>query len=139
MEAETTRAERADSRLEGLPDLRAVGGIVLGYEVGGWYDVVAPKNTPTEIVDMLNKDISEVLADPKLEARFAHLCAAALRAFGRRSRAGTRSANRSRPQQNALTAHWFHGQGPLTDEPSRQGAARRTAVRETNLADHGRQ
>jgi hypothetical protein len=127
MEAETTRAERADSRLEALPDLRAVGEIVPRYEAGGWYGVVAPKNTPTEIVDMLDKDISEVLADPELEARFAHLCAAALRAFGRRSRAGTRSANRSRPQQNALTTRT--GSTDKDRSPiSRRGGVRRAAL-----------
>jgi tripartite-type tricarboxylate transporter receptor subunit TctC len=66
------------ARLEALPDLPAVGEFVPGYEASGWYGVVAPKNTPAEIVDKLNKEINTVLADPKLKARFADLGATAL-------------------------------------------------------------
>ena len=39
----------------------------------GWYGVGAPKATPTEIVDKLNKEINAGLADPKIKARFADL------------------------------------------------------------------
>ncbi|HMF23609.1 MAG TPA: tripartite tricarboxylate transporter substrate-binding protein, partial [Pseudolabrys sp.] len=38
-----------------------------------WYGIVAPKGTPSEIVDTLNKAVNAVLADPKLEARLAEL------------------------------------------------------------------
>ena len=65
-------------RAEALPDLPTVSEFVPGYEASGWYGVVAPKNTPAEIVDMLNKDINAVLADPKLKARFADLGATVL-------------------------------------------------------------
>jgi tripartite-type tricarboxylate transporter receptor subunit TctC len=65
-------------RAEILPNLPTVGEFAPGYEASGWYGVVAPKNTSTEIVDMLNRNINEVLADPNLKARFADLGATAL-------------------------------------------------------------
>jgi len=61
-----------------LPDVPAMSESVPGYEASGWYGVVAPRNTPTEIVDKLNRDINAILADPKLNARFADLGATAL-------------------------------------------------------------
>jgi tripartite-type tricarboxylate transporter receptor subunit TctC len=61
------------TRLEALPDVPAVGDFVPGYEVSGWYGVVAPKNTPAEIVDKLNRQINVGLADATLKARFADL------------------------------------------------------------------
>ena len=42
------------TRSEALPDIPAVGDFVPGFEVSVWFGVVAPKNTPTEIVDKLN-------------------------------------------------------------------------------------
>jgi tripartite-type tricarboxylate transporter receptor subunit TctC len=69
-----TTAQRA----EALPDVPTVGDSVPGYEASGWYGVVAPRNTPAEIVDKLNQEINAVLADPKLKARFADLGATAL-------------------------------------------------------------
>jgi tripartite-type tricarboxylate transporter receptor subunit TctC len=44
-----------------------------GYEAPDWKGMVAPKNTPPEIIDKLNKEINAGLADPKLRARFAEL------------------------------------------------------------------
>jgi tripartite-type tricarboxylate transporter receptor subunit TctC len=64
-----TTAERA----EALPDVPAVGEFVPGYEAGDWLGVGAPKNTPAEIIDRLNKEITAGLADPKIKARFADL------------------------------------------------------------------
>jgi tripartite-type tricarboxylate transporter receptor subunit TctC len=61
------------TRWEGLPDVPTVGEFVPGYEVSSWYGVAAPKNTPAEIIEKLNKEINEALADPKLTARFADL------------------------------------------------------------------
>ena len=43
------------------------------YEAGGWQGIGVPKNTPTEIVDKLNKEINAALADPKIKARLAAL------------------------------------------------------------------
>jgi tripartite tricarboxylate transporter family receptor len=46
---------------------------VPGYEASNWYGVGAPKATPAEIIDQLNKEISAGLADPNLKAQFADL------------------------------------------------------------------
>ena len=50
-----------------------MGEFVPGYEASAWYGVGAPKNTPAEIVDKLNKEINAGLADPKMKARLADL------------------------------------------------------------------
>jgi tripartite-type tricarboxylate transporter receptor subunit TctC len=46
---------------------------VPNYETSNWYGFAAPKNTPTEIVDKLNKEINAGLASLTLKARFADL------------------------------------------------------------------
>src|SRR5262245_10563930 len=56
-----------------LPDLPVLGDFVPGYEASGWFGVGAPKNTPAEIVEKLNKEINAGLADPKIKARLADL------------------------------------------------------------------
>ena len=56
-------------RVEALPDVPTVGDFVQGYEVTGMLGVGAPRNTPAEIVDRLNKEINAVLADPAVKAR----------------------------------------------------------------------
>jgi tripartite-type tricarboxylate transporter receptor subunit TctC len=66
------------TRSQALPDLPTIGDFVPGYEASGWYGVVAPKNTPPEIVDKLNKEINEAIADPKFQARLADLGGTAL-------------------------------------------------------------
>jgi tripartite-type tricarboxylate transporter receptor subunit TctC len=53
------------------PDVPSVGEFVTGYEVSAWYGVGAPKGTPVEIIDKINKEINVGLADPKLKARLA--------------------------------------------------------------------
>ena len=60
-------------RSEALPDVPTVGDFVPGYEAVGWYGVAAPKNTPTEIVEKLNREITAALADATLKARLADL------------------------------------------------------------------
>jgi tripartite-type tricarboxylate transporter receptor subunit TctC len=57
------------TRLEALPDIPTVGEFVAGYEASAWLGLGAPKNTPADIVDKLNKEINAVLADPKIKAR----------------------------------------------------------------------
>ena len=52
-----------------LPDVPAIAEFLPGYEASGWYGVVAPKGTPPEIVDKLNKQINAGLADPAMKAR----------------------------------------------------------------------
>ena len=56
-----------------LPDLPVVADFLPGYEASQWYGVGAPKNTPAEIVERLNKEINAALADPKMKARFADI------------------------------------------------------------------
>ena len=61
-----------------LPDIPTVGDFVPGYEATGWFGLGAPKETPVEIVDKLNKEINAGLADPKMKARLADLGGTAL-------------------------------------------------------------
>ena len=56
-----------------LQETPTVAEFVRGYEASGWYGIGAPKNTPTEIIDRLNKEINAALADPKMKARLADL------------------------------------------------------------------
>jgi tripartite-type tricarboxylate transporter receptor subunit TctC len=56
-----------------LPDIPTVAEFVPGYEASVRYGIGAPRNTPAEIVDRLNKEINESLADPKMKARLADL------------------------------------------------------------------
>jgi tripartite-type tricarboxylate transporter receptor subunit TctC len=60
-------------RSETLPDVPTVSEFVPGYEVSNWFGVGAPKATPAEILDRLNKEINSGLADPKIKARLADL------------------------------------------------------------------
>jgi tripartite-type tricarboxylate transporter receptor subunit TctC len=64
-----TTATRSDV----LPDIPTVGEFLPGYESSQWYGVSAPKATPAEIVEKLNKEINASLADPKIKARLADL------------------------------------------------------------------
>ncbi|HWF93483.1 MAG TPA: tripartite tricarboxylate transporter substrate binding protein [Xanthobacteraceae bacterium] len=61
------------TRSELLPDIPTVGEFLPGYEASQWYGIGAPKSTPPEIVERLNRDINAGLADPKLKARLADL------------------------------------------------------------------
>jgi len=56
-----------------LPDIPTVAEFVPGYESSFWTGVGAPKNTPAEIVDTLNKEINTALADPTIKARLVDL------------------------------------------------------------------
>ena len=60
-------------RSEALPDVPTVGEFVAGFEASTWQGIGAPKNTPAEIVNTLNKEINAALADPKIKARLANL------------------------------------------------------------------
>jgi tripartite-type tricarboxylate transporter receptor subunit TctC len=61
------------TRSAALPDIPTVGEFVPGYESSSIFGFGAPKNTPTEIIDKLNKEINAGLADPKIKARLADL------------------------------------------------------------------
>jgi tripartite-type tricarboxylate transporter receptor subunit TctC len=66
-------AVTAATRQALLPDLPPIGETVLGYEGTDWLGVVAPKNTPTDIMDKLNAETNAALAEEKYKARFADL------------------------------------------------------------------
>jgi tripartite-type tricarboxylate transporter receptor subunit TctC len=61
------------TRSEALPDIPTVGDFVPGYEASSWFGIGAPRGTPAEIVDKLNKEINAALTDPKMKARLADL------------------------------------------------------------------
>jgi tripartite-type tricarboxylate transporter receptor subunit TctC len=61
------------TRLETLPDTPTVADFVPGYEASTWYGVGAPTNTPSGIIDKLNREINAALTDPKMKARLSEL------------------------------------------------------------------
>jgi tripartite-type tricarboxylate transporter receptor subunit TctC len=61
------------TRFAAMPDVPSVSEFVSGYEASTWWGVVAPRNTPTTIIENLNKEINGGLAQPKVKARFAEL------------------------------------------------------------------
>jgi len=75
IKAGTLRALAVTSatRSETLPGIPTMGEFLPGFEASAWYGVGAPKNTPPQIIDKLNKEINAGLADPKLKARLADL------------------------------------------------------------------
>jgi tripartite-type tricarboxylate transporter receptor subunit TctC len=62
-----------ERRLDALPDIPTVGDFVPGYEATNWYGIGAPRNTPVEVIEKLNKETNAGLADPKIKARIADL------------------------------------------------------------------
>ena len=65
-------------RSETLPDLPTVADFLPGYEATSWYGLGAPKGTPAEIVEKLNREVNAILAEPKTKARFLELGASML-------------------------------------------------------------
>jgi tripartite-type tricarboxylate transporter receptor subunit TctC len=61
------------TRIEVLPEVPALAEFVAGYASDTWYGVGAPKDTPPEIIQTLNKEINAGLLDPKIKARLAEL------------------------------------------------------------------
>jgi tripartite-type tricarboxylate transporter receptor subunit TctC len=66
-------AVTSETRAAVLPDVPAVAEFVPGYEASNWFGLVAPKNTPPDIVDKLNKAVNEGLADPQVKGRLVDL------------------------------------------------------------------
>jgi len=66
------------TRSAALPDVPGVGEFVPGYEASGWFGVGAPRATPVEIVDKLNKEVNAAFNDPKMKARLSDLGGVAL-------------------------------------------------------------
>jgi tripartite-type tricarboxylate transporter receptor subunit TctC len=69
-----TTATRSDV----LPDIPTLSDFLPGYEASFWGGFGAPKNTPAEIIDKLNREINAALAEPKIKARLADLGGTAL-------------------------------------------------------------
>jgi tripartite-type tricarboxylate transporter receptor subunit TctC len=67
-----TTAMRSDA----LPELPAISESIEGYEVSSWYGIGAPRNTPAEIVEKLNREVNAGLADAKTKARGSPIRAA---------------------------------------------------------------
>jgi tripartite-type tricarboxylate transporter receptor subunit TctC len=61
------------TRSEAMPDVPTMMEFVPGYEASNWYGIAAPKNTPAEVVDKLNKEINAVLADRSISTRIVDL------------------------------------------------------------------
>jgi tripartite-type tricarboxylate transporter receptor subunit TctC len=66
-------AVTATSRVDVLPDIPTIADFIPGFEASGWLGLGAPKKTPSEIIERLNKEINAGLADPKINARLAEL------------------------------------------------------------------
>lgn len=66
-------AVTSTTRSQALPDVPTIGEFLPGYEASVWTGVVAPKNTPGEIIDRLYKEIDTALADPAIVAEFAEV------------------------------------------------------------------
>jgi tripartite-type tricarboxylate transporter receptor subunit TctC len=66
------------TRWEALPDVPTVADFLPGYESSTWNGFGAPRNTPTEIIDKLNREINVALAGPEIRTRLANLGGAPL-------------------------------------------------------------
>ena len=66
-------AVTAAKRSEAMPDIPTVAEFIPSYEASGFWGIGAPKNTPAEIIETLNKGINASLSDPSLKARFSEL------------------------------------------------------------------
>jgi tripartite-type tricarboxylate transporter receptor subunit TctC len=66
-------AVTTEMRSDALPGVPTVAETVPGYEASAWFGMGAPKDTPPEIIAVLNKAINEALADPNMKARLADL------------------------------------------------------------------
>jgi tripartite-type tricarboxylate transporter receptor subunit TctC len=71
-------AVTSEKRSDVLPDLPTVADFVPGYESSAWYGLGAPKGTPADIIERLNRGTNAILADPKAKARFVELGASLL-------------------------------------------------------------
>jgi tripartite-type tricarboxylate transporter receptor subunit TctC len=66
-------AVTGERRSDALPDLPTVAETLPGYEASSFYGIGTPRNTPAEVVEVLNQAVNAGLADPKLRARLADL------------------------------------------------------------------
>jgi tripartite-type tricarboxylate transporter receptor subunit TctC len=66
------------ARTDALPSISTVNDFVPGYEMTSWTGIGVPRNTPSEIISKLNKEINAALASPVMRARFADFGGTAL-------------------------------------------------------------
>ncbi|MBO0754431.1 MAG: tripartite tricarboxylate transporter substrate binding protein [Bradyrhizobiaceae bacterium] len=66
-------AVTTSARAEALPEVPAVGEFLDGFEAADWLGVGAPRGTPAEVVEVLNRNITAGIADARIRARFADL------------------------------------------------------------------
>jgi tripartite-type tricarboxylate transporter receptor subunit TctC len=66
-------AVTTEKRSAALPDVPTVAETVPGYEASAWFGIGAPKGTPVDVIEKLNKAVNDALKDPKLVARLADL------------------------------------------------------------------
>ncbi|HLQ88689.1 MAG TPA: tripartite tricarboxylate transporter substrate binding protein [Xanthobacteraceae bacterium] len=66
------------ARADALPDVPTLGESVPGYEASGWFGLGAPRNTPGEIIEAINKETNAILMDEKVKARLADIGGTAL-------------------------------------------------------------
>ncbi len=71
-------AVSSPKRSDALPDVPAAAEILPGFDANIWHGIGAPKGTPKEIVDKLNKEINAILATPQIKEKFANLGGSAL-------------------------------------------------------------
>jgi tripartite-type tricarboxylate transporter receptor subunit TctC len=65
-------------RMSALPEVPTIGETLAGYEASTFYGVGAPKNTPRDIVERLNREINAALTSPVISARITELGSAVL-------------------------------------------------------------
>jgi tripartite-type tricarboxylate transporter receptor subunit TctC len=66
------------TRLAVLPEVPTLSESVPGYEATGWNGIAVPKNTPGDLIELLNREITAGLANPTIRTRFADLGAAVI-------------------------------------------------------------
>ena len=118
------------TRSQTMPDIPTVGEFVPGYEAGGWEGIGAPKSTPAEIIDKLNKKINAALADPKMKANLANLGTVATPMSPptlenlslRKLRNGARSSARQTSSQSNPRGPQFHKSLPRMRSDVRYGS-----------------
>jgi len=71
-------AVTTSTRSDSLPDIPTVGDFVAGYETSLWLGIGAPRNTPSEIVDRINRESNAGLADARIKAQLSDLGGTAL-------------------------------------------------------------
>jgi tripartite-type tricarboxylate transporter receptor subunit TctC len=66
-------AVTSTTRSDLLPDVPTVASVVPGFEADQWIGLAAPKNTPAEIVEQINREMQSGLADPDMKTKIAKL------------------------------------------------------------------